>query len=99
LATDSEGEKPDTSANRYTLTFAMGELPPVNAFWSVAMYDGKTQLLVANSLKRYRLNSPMAPDLKESADGSLTTTPRKPRQAGNWKRIGCLRQTVRSTWS
>jgi hypothetical protein len=32
LATDSDGKKRDTSANRYTLTFPAGQLPPVNAF-------------------------------------------------------------------
>jgi hypothetical protein len=47
-------------------------LPPVNAFWSVTMYDGKTQLLIENPLNRYLINSPMAPDLKKNADGSLT---------------------------
>jgi hypothetical protein len=77
LATDSEGKKPDTSANRYTLTFPAGSLPPVNAFWSVTMYDGKTQLLVSNPLNRYLINSPMLPDLKKNADGSLTITIQK----------------------
>ena len=72
LATDSGGNKPDCSKNRYTLTFPKDQLPPVNAFWSVTMYDGKTQLLVANPINRYLINSPMLPDLKENADGSLT---------------------------
>ena len=72
LATDSEGQKPDCSKNRYTLTFPPGELPPANAFWSVTMYDGKTQLLIDNPINRYLINAPMLPDLKKNADGSLT---------------------------
>jgi hypothetical protein len=64
--------KPDTSTNRYTLTFPAGALPPVNAFWSVTMYDGKTQLLIENPINRYLINSPMLPDLKKNADDSLT---------------------------
>jgi hypothetical protein len=72
LATDSDGKKPDCSTNRYTLTFPAGQLPPVNAFWSVTMYDGKTQLLVENPINRYLINSPMLPDLKKNPDGSLT---------------------------
>src|SRR5215472_2291727 len=51
---------------------AKGELPPVNAFWSVTMYDGKTQLLIENPINRYLINSPMLPSLKRNADGSLT---------------------------
>ena len=69
---DATGEKLDGSAQAYTLTFAAGELPPVNAFWSVTMYDGKTQLLVANPIHRYLINSPMLPRMKKNADGSLT---------------------------
>jgi hypothetical protein len=72
LAADGDGNKPDTSTNRYTLTFPTGELPPVNAFWSVTMYDGKTQLLIENPINRYLINSPMLPDLKKNPDGSLT---------------------------
>ena len=36
------------------------------------MYDGKTQLLIENPINRYLINSPMLPDLKKNADGSLT---------------------------
>jgi hypothetical protein len=72
LANDSEGRKPDASKNRYTLTFPDGQLPPANAFWSVTMYDGKTQLLIENPINRYLINAPMLPDLKKNADGSLT---------------------------
>jgi len=72
LATDSDGNKPDCSKSRYSLTFPAGQLPPTNAFWSVTMYDGKTQLLIENPIDRYLINSPMLPDLKKNDDGSLT---------------------------
>ena len=61
-----------TAANNGTSTFPPGQLPPVNAFWSLTMYDGKTQLLIENPINRYLINSPMLPAMKTSADGSLT---------------------------
>jgi len=69
---DNTGEALDGSKHNYTLTFAKGEFPPVNAFWSVTMYDGKTQLLIENPINRYLINSPMLPGLKKNPDGSLT---------------------------
>jgi hypothetical protein len=59
-------------ANRYTVHFAPGELPPVNAFWSLTMYELPQSLLVANPINRYLLNSPMLPQFVKSADGGLT---------------------------
>ena len=70
--TDSDGQALDGSKNNYTVTFPSGQLPPVNAFWSVTMYDGKTQLLIENPINRYLINSPMLPELKKNPDGSLT---------------------------
>lgn len=72
LAADSDGNKPDAGAKSYTLTFPAGKLPPVHAFWSVTMYDAKTQLLVENPINRYLINSAMLPNLKKNADGSVT---------------------------
>jgi len=57
---------------RYTLRFAPGQLPPVNAFWSLTMYEMPSSLLVANPLNRYLLNSPMLPQFKRDGDGGLT---------------------------
>ena len=36
------------------------------------MYDARTQLLIENPINRYLINSPMLPQLKKNADGSLT---------------------------
>lgn len=69
---DTTGETLDGSKHNYTLTFRAGEFPPVNAFWSVTMYDGKSQLLIQNPINRYLINSPMLPNMKLNADGSLT---------------------------
>jgi hypothetical protein len=69
---ESDGKPMDGSKHNYTLTFAKGELPPVDAFWSVTMYDGKSQFLIKNPINRYLINSPMLPDMKTNPDGSLT---------------------------
>ena len=86
--TDATGETLDGSKHNYTLTFPAGQLPPVNAFWSVTMYDGKTQLLIENPINRYLINSPMLPKMKKNEDGSLTLyiqkdSPGKAKEA-NW---------------
>lgn len=57
--------------NSYRLHFPAGQLPPVNAFWSLTLYDGKTQLLAANPIQRYALGD-RSPDLRYDADGGLT---------------------------
>jgi hypothetical protein len=68
---DATGEKL-SGATRYTLTFAKGKLPPVNAFWSLTIYELPGSWLVANPINRYLINSPMLPELKKNADGGLT---------------------------
>jgi hypothetical protein len=78
----------DTSRHRYTLRFATGQLPPAHSFWSVTMYDFPAQLLVANPINRYLINSPMLPSLKKDADGGLTLLIQKDSpgadQESNW---------------
>jgi hypothetical protein len=68
----ANSEALDGSKHSYALTFAAGQYPPVDAFWSVTMYDGKTQLLIENPINRYLINSPMLPGMKKNPDGSLT---------------------------
>ena len=69
---DANGAPLNAATSSYELHFANGQLPPAKAFWSLTMYDGKTQLLVDNPLYRYLINSPMLPQLKIDADGGLT---------------------------
>ena len=69
---DANHQPLDASKSSYELRFAKDGLPPNKAFWSLTMYDGKTQLLVANPLKRYLLNSTTLKAYKYGADGSLT---------------------------
>ena len=43
-----ESKKPLSGAERYSLSFAPGQLPPVNAFWSLTLYELPSSLLSAN---------------------------------------------------
>jgi hypothetical protein len=70
--TDATRAPLDGSKHNYTITFPAEQYPPVNAFWSVTMYDGKSQLLIKNPINRYLINSPMLPNMKKNEDGSLT---------------------------
>ncbi|MGF6207811.1 DUF1254 domain-containing protein [Pseudomonas frederiksbergensis] len=81
---DAQGQMLD-GRNAYRLHFPAGQLPPVNAFWSLTLYDGKTQLLAANPIQRYALGD-RSPDLRYDADGGLTLIlqPDAPAQQGNW---------------
>jgi hypothetical protein len=66
LADDSG--KPLDGANRYTLHFEKTDLPPVDAFWSVTLYDDEG-FLVPNPLNRFAVSSWMP--FKYNGDGSL----------------------------
>ena len=68
---DANGQKLDGSSN-YTLRFAPGKFPPVNAFWSVTMYEMPTELMVENPINRYLINAAMLPQLKSDVDGGVT---------------------------
>jgi hypothetical protein len=60
--------KPLEGANRYVLHFDKGEAPPVNAFWSITLYDPEG-FQVGNELNRFAVSSWMP--FKANADGSL----------------------------
>jgi hypothetical protein len=60
--------KPLDGANKYTLHFDKASLPPVNAFWSVTLYDSEGYQ-VSNALNRFAVSSWMP--FKYNSDGSL----------------------------
>jgi hypothetical protein len=53
------------------LRFGPGELPPVDAFWSLTMYDSRDCMLVDNPIDRYAIGD-RTPALRRDADGGLT---------------------------
>ncbi|MDH7785551.1 hypothetical protein QBD01_001569 [Ochrobactrum sp. 19YEA23] len=55
----------------YTLTFSPETLPPVDAFWSITMYDRAKQLLVKNPIDRYLINSAMLGNLQKNDSGEI----------------------------
>jgi hypothetical protein len=81
---DADG-KPLDGANKYTIHFDKGATPPVNAFWSITLYDSDG-FQVANELNRFAVSSWMPFTL--NADGSLdlyfqNESPGKDKEA-NW---------------
>jgi hypothetical protein len=84
---DANGNPLDAAKHDYALTFSKAQLPPVNAFWSVTMYDMPAQLLVANEANRYSVGN-RTPGLVYGSDGSLTIpiSAKKPSGANapNW---------------
>jgi hypothetical protein len=66
---DSEG-KPLDGNNRYTVTFAKGQVPPVKGFWSLTLYNDE-KFFFPNALNRFSLGTKNK-TLKYAANGSLT---------------------------
>jgi hypothetical protein len=60
--------KPLNGANKYTIHFDKGATPPVNAFWSITLYDSEG-FQVGNVLNRFAVSSWMP--FKYNSDGSL----------------------------
>jgi len=68
--TDADGD-PLTGEDQYVLHFSAGQLPPVDAFWSVTLYDSVTRLMIENPIDRYSLGD-RTHGLRYNTDGSLT---------------------------
>ena len=79
---DAGGVTLDGANGRYRLNLTRP--PPVNAFWSVTLYDAKTFELYPNPLKRYLIND-RTPGLKAGADGAIEIRIQHDQPAtGNW---------------
>lgn len=83
---DSNGARLN-GANRYTVTFPKGEMPPVNGFWSLTLYN-EHHFFAPNEIKRYSVGTKNK-SLKNNADGSLTiyvqsTPPTSEKERANW---------------
>ncbi len=80
--TDGDGDQLD-GRNRYT--FTLEQDPPVDAFWSITMYDLPDFYLVANPIGRYSIGD-RTPGLRRNRDGSLTIVIQheQPADTSNW---------------
>ena len=81
---DGEGE-PLTGERSYTIRFE--QTPPVDAFWSITMYDVPEFFLVANPIDRYSIGD-RTPGLRRDDDGALTLVLQRDDpgddERGNW---------------
>ena len=70
--------------NKYVIHFDADKIPPVDAFWSVTMYNSKF-LLVENEIDRYNIGD-RTPGLKYNDDGSLDILIQyeAPEDTSNW---------------
>lgn len=67
---DADGELFDASKHSYVLRFEKDEIPPVDAFWSITMYNLPEQLMVENPIGRYSIGD-RTEGLTFGEDGSL----------------------------
>ena len=98
---DSEG-RPFSSGDRYVIHFAKDQIPPVQGFWSLTMYD-EHQLFTANPINRYAIGD--RDKLAFNPDGSLdlyiqSESPGKDKEA-NWlpaPKSGSFTMNLRLYW-
>jgi hypothetical protein len=68
--TDARGQQFD-GTHAYTITFAPGAEPPVDAFWSITAYTAD-RFLYANPINRYAISSSMVARMRKNPDGGFT---------------------------
>ncbi|HQR94934.1 MAG TPA: DUF1214 domain-containing protein, partial [Sediminibacterium sp.] len=67
---DIQGNEFDGKSNNYTLHFNKDEIPQVNDFWSLTMYELPSVMLYDNSINRYQMG-PQIEEMQFNRDGSL----------------------------
>jgi hypothetical protein len=89
--------------NRYTVTFAKGQTPPVDGFWSLTLYN-RHHFFEPNDIKRYSVGT-KSKALKPNEDGSLTihvqANPPPEDQRANWlpaPKSGDFSLYIRAYW-
>ena len=77
-------QEPLDGNRRYRMRFEAGDMPPVDAFWSVTLYDSD-RFLYPNEIQRHAIGD-RTPGLQRGADGSLTLEVghARPADAANW---------------
>lgn len=85
---DLSGNELIGSNNNYILHFNKDELPQVNAFWSLTMYDLPSVMLYDNAINRYQMG-PQIEEMTYNKDGSLDiyiqhNPPKEKSKQGNW---------------
>jgi hypothetical protein len=81
---DGDGDKL-TGKTKYTIHFDKDQIPPAKAFWSISMYDAKSQLFIVNDINRYVIGD-RTQGLKYNDDKSLDIIIQhdKPSDTSNW---------------
>jgi hypothetical protein len=100
---DGDGHALDgTGGQSYTIHFEPGLSPPVNAFWSITLYD-ECAYLVANDYDKYTIHDTDGPHI--NTDGSLdiylqAAPPSDPALEANWLPIpeAPFQLTLRMYW-
>ena len=85
--TDAAGQPLNAASHNYVIRFAQDQIPPVEGFWSLTMYDRDSGMLVKNPIDRYSIGN-RTRGLQFGPDGSLTLYLQKqapvPGKESNW---------------
>lgn len=84
-AMDDSNGKGLNGKNKYIVHFSKDQIPPVNAFWSLTMYNRPDNQLVENEINRYNIGG-LTPGLQINTDGSIEIeiSHERPSNISNW---------------